>query len=250
MMSPSPWIRPLNRVPQPRLILFAFPHAGGGASSYHSWTRFLPANVALYAIQYPGRETRINEPPVSSMQEMIPPLGAAIAGFLQRPFIFFGHSLGAMVAFETVKLLAQRDIMLPQHLFVSAARAPHVPVAHEPYHKLPSDQFWQKLEGLSGTPTAVLQHADFKALLEPMLRADFALAEAYIRPKLEPIHIPLTALTGMQDTYVVQDDVLAWASHTTAAFRHHQIQGNHFFPQSQAATVTSILLNYIHQKAL
>ncbi|MCA9926175.1 MAG: thioesterase [Anaerolineales bacterium] len=247
MIKPStPWIRPLNRVTQPRLILFAFPHAGGGASSFHAWTRFVPADVALYAIQYPGRETRIAEVPVGSMQEMIPVLAQAITPFLQRPSIFFGHSLGAMVAFETVQFLAKQKAPLPQHLFVSAARAPHVPVWHEPYHKLPGEQFWQKLKELNGTPTAVFQHPEFKALFEPMLRADFALAETYFKPEPDPIHIPLTALAGMQDTHVALDDVLAWASHTTALFRHHHIQGDHFFIQAQAATVTSILLNYTY----
>lgn len=245
MMIPStPWIRPLNRVVQPRLILFAFPHAGGGASSFHAWARFLPADVALYAVQYPGRETRIKEAPVGSMPEMIPVLAQALMPFLQRPSLFFGHSLGAMVAFETVQFLAKQKAPLPQHLFVSAARAPHVPIWHEPYHKLPGEQFWQKLEELNGTPTAVLQHPEFKALVEPMLRADFALAETYFKPEPDPIHIPLTAFAGMQDTYVALDDVKAWAAHTTAPFRYHHIQGDHFFVQKQAAAVIPILLNH------
>lgn len=244
-MTPNKWVRILKTTNYPRLHLIGFPYAGGGASAFHPWARFLPPHVALCAVQYPGRETRINETPYTQMQDMLPDLVEALTPFLTVPTVFFGHSLGAMIAYETVKQLERQAASLPQHLFISAARAPHVPMRHDPYHILPGTEFWQRIGEMGGTPTAVLHHPEFKALLEPTLKADFAVAETYQRPDRVPVRIPLTVFIGLLDTYVDVDDVLAWKPYTTAQFNAHRIQAGHFFLQDYAAMLTSIILSYV-----
>src|SRR5262245_27618913 len=130
----SHWIVRFGQRPHARMRLFCFPYAGSGASVYRAWPEQLPPDVELCAVQMPGREGRYAEPLLTDVHALTPPLCAGIAPYLDRPFAFFGHSLGALVAYETTVRLAREQGLSPAMLFVSGHRAPHLPRTHEPIH--------------------------------------------------------------------------------------------------------------------
>ena len=219
--------------PEARVLLFCFPYAGGGGSLYWTWNRTLPTEVQVCPLQLPGRESRMFEPAFDRLS----PLGGALAEvlppLLDRPFAFFGHSMGALIAFELARELRRRDLPAPAHLFASCARAPQLPRAAEPVHHLPEAAF---LEGVSrrygALPAALLQNAEMLQLFLPTLRADFALLETYSYENEPPLDCPITAVAALEDQTVTREDAAAWAMQTSSRFDLWTYPGNHFYLQN------------------
>jgi medium-chain acyl-[acyl-carrier-protein] hydrolase len=129
----SSWIQYGQRKPSVRLRLFCFPYAGGSASLYRGWSERLPAEVEVCPIQLPGRENRLLEKPFSQLQPLVEALGEALLSYLDEPYAFFGHSMGALISFELTRLLRREGcVRLPERLLVSARCAPHLPDADAP----------------------------------------------------------------------------------------------------------------------
>src|SRR5438552_7109196 len=118
------WLACLKPRPHAAVRLFCFPYAGGGASAFRCWPDALPASIEVCPVQLPGRETRFREPPYTRLAPLAEALGHALRPFLDRPFAFFGHSMGALVAFELTRWLRRAGGPQPAHLFVSACAAP------------------------------------------------------------------------------------------------------------------------------
>ena len=220
-------------VPRPdaaaRLRLFCFPYAGGGALAFYPWPRGLPAGVEMCAVQLPGREARLGEAAIGAWNVLLDRLTEALVPFMDRPFAFYGHSLGAHVAFELTRRLRRDGRPPPFHLFVGGRRAPHCPMDRPEAHALPDDEFAAELRRLAGTPEEVLQDRELLDLLLPMLRADFALAERHEWRPEPPLPIPITAYSGTEDEHVPHESVDAWREHTSVRFRHRPLPGGHFF---------------------
>lgn len=243
-MSNSKWIRVLKSSNNPAMHLVCFPYAGGGASVFHGWAKLLPNHITLNAVQYPGRENRISEKPYTYIADIVPAIIENIGSILNanEPVYFFGHSLGAMIAYETVKALGANA---PKMLMVSGARAPHIPPREDQFHGLPVRQFWDKVAEMQGTPQAILENEEFRNLLEPMLRADFQMAETYHNLQKFPLSCPMVAFCGTHDEHVSIDDMRAWSGYTASAFNMHRIQGGHFFMNENPQSVLTILTNYM-----
>jgi surfactin synthase thioesterase subunit len=212
-----------------RLRLFCFPHAGGGASLFRTWTRDLPADVHVCAIRLPGREGRITEAPFTRLQPLVQTLRKALWRYLDIPFAFFGHSLGALVAFELAREIAARNGTQPSTLFVSGHRAPQIPYPRKPICALPPEEFLQELRHLGGTPVEVLQSPELMDLLLPVLRADFAVCETYVYESGERLQSPISAFGGSDDPEVSNDDLTGWGTETDASFKLRILPGDHFF---------------------
>src|SRR5262245_53644991 len=144
--------------------LFCFPYAGGGASVYRGWAGCLPGSVDVCPVQLPGREARFREPPFARIGPLVEALAASIRPWLDRPFAFFGHSMGALIAFELSRRLQHEHGLQPVRLFVSGCAAPQVQTEREAIHALPADQFRQELRRLNGTPAAVLEDDELMEL--------------------------------------------------------------------------------------
>jgi surfactin synthase thioesterase subunit len=127
MYTTGPWVRRFTPRPKARLRLFCFPYAGGGASLYRGWSKALPLEVEVCSIQLPGREDRLREAPITSISLLVQALSYAIRPYLDRPFAFWGHSMGALIAFELARQLRREVMPEPGHLFVSGRGAPQVP---------------------------------------------------------------------------------------------------------------------------
>jgi medium-chain acyl-[acyl-carrier-protein] hydrolase len=226
---PERWLAYREINPRARLRVFCFPYAGGGASAYRGWAAALPSDVEVCPVQLPGRESRLREPAYERVEPLIQALADVLALHSDLPFVFFGHSMGALISFELARELRRRGSAGPLHLFVSARRAPQVPAREENIHDLPEPQFVAKLRELNGTPEEVLQHAELMRLLLPVLRADFAVNEAYTFQPEEPLEAGISAFGGLGDVEVTRDDLAGWSVHTRGTFRLRMLPGDHFF---------------------
>jgi surfactin synthase thioesterase subunit len=236
------WIKIFEPRPRAELRLFCFPYAGGGASIYRLWPRGLPPEVEVVGVQPPGREARWRE---EAFRHVAPMADEALRGIdphLDRPFAFFGHSMGAILAFEVARRLARDGRTPPRHLIVSGRPAPTVAESHPPIHDLPRDEFIDQIRRYSGTPEEVLQNDELMGLLEPLLRADFAVSESYRHeargqdgqdgqdgPDAVKLTVPLAALGGTDDIDVPVEALDPWSEETSGPFRKHIVEGGHFF---------------------
>lgn len=209
--------------------LFCFPYAGGGASIFNTWPRGLPGEVEVVAVQPPGREGRIAERPIADMHELADALHRELAPQFDRPFALFGHSNGGLMAFELARRLRRAGGPLPRLLITSGRPAPQLPLDDSPIHDLPRDEFIAALRRFKGTPDEILQNAEIMELLEPLLRADFALGETYRYDPEPPLDLPITAFGGVRDDEVTREQVEGWREQTAAGFRMQMFPGDHFF---------------------
>ena len=227
--------------PQATVRLFCFPYAGAGASTFRDWPHSLPANVEVVGIQLPGRENRYTEKKLDRLEDVLKALRNVIAGMSDLPFIFFGHSVGALIAFELTRLLHRDGLRGPRHLVVSGRRAPQSVSADEPMHSMDDAAFLSKLGELNGTPRELLQNAELMKLVMPLLRADFAVAERYVCNDLTPVACPLTAIGGDRDTGVSPNELAAWSAVAGGSFRHEVFPGDHFFIHPSKVQVLALI---------
>lgn len=227
------WVATPRPNPAATHRLFCFSYAGGGTAIYSSWPAALPAWVEMCAIRLPGRESRMAEKPFTSVSALVPPLIEGLRPFLDKPFLFFGHSLGGFVAYETIRQLRHAQLPLPQKLFVSGTRAPHLPDPEPPIHNLPDPEFIAELRRLNGTPEAVLANEELLALVLPYLRADFSASETYTCEPHHPLNIPITAFGGQHDPKASREQLEGWQVHTHQPVLVDILPGDHFFIHSE-----------------
>lgn len=215
--------------PTARLRLFCFPYSGSGASAFQAWTARLPREVELCAVQLPGRETRLRETPLTSLRPLLEALMDVIPPYLDKPYVFFGHSLGALIAFELARKLRRDYQTVPLQLFVSARPAPQTPPRESPVYRLPDEQFIESLRQFNGTADAVLDNKELMNLLLPVLRADFQINETYFCTAEEPLECPITAFRGADDEMTSYANVDGWREQTSNSFILRTLPGGHFF---------------------
>ncbi|NJM23682.1 MAG: thioesterase [Richelia sp. SM1_7_0] len=239
-ISINSWLTCTKPNPQAKVRLFCFPYAGGGSLIFREWSQELLPYIEVYTIQLPGRESRLQEPAFNRLQPLVEQLSQAILPNLNQPFAFFGHSMGGLIAFEVTRCL-RRWGLHPMHLFISGARAPHLPDLDPPINNLPQTEFIEELRRFNGTPTTILENAELMELLLPTLRADFAVLETYIYTTEPPLSCPITVFGGLEDEIVNQDELKAWKEHTNQTFCLQMLPGNHFFLQQERARLLQFI---------
>jgi medium-chain acyl-[acyl-carrier-protein] hydrolase len=243
-MSPPPpaletWLPFRRPNSAARVRLFCLPFAGGGASVYRPWDGGLPLTVELCAVQPPGRETRFREPAYTRLAPLVVALADAIEPLVDLPAVFYGHSMGAITAFELIREL--RGQPAPARLIVGGRRAPDRPPRGAPLHDLPDSEFLDALKRLNGTRSAVLENDDLMRVLLPVLRADFAAHETYEYVDEEQIDCPILAVTGADDSICPPAELEAWRRHTRAGFEAVTLPGDHFFLQSHRPMLLDLI---------
>ena len=196
---------------------------------FRRWVDRMAASVEVCPVQLPGRGNRIREAPFTQMTPLVESLAEGLSPFLERPFAFFGHSLGAIVSFELALKLQREKGKLPLHLFVSGRRAPCIPRQDPITYNLPDEEFVEELRRLNGTPKEILEHSELMQLMLPVLKADFEISETYRHSGENLRGCPITAFGGKQDEEVPQDYLEAWQEHTTGPFKQRMLPGDHFF---------------------
>jgi len=199
---------------------------------FNLWLRELPSAIELSAVQLPGRESRIGEPNITRMSDLIAELVDGLSGVTHGAYALYGHSIGALIAFELSRELRRRGKPLPIHLFVSARRAPQCPPV-PPTHHLGDKEFLADITKRYGEiPSAILSEPEVLSVYLRILRADVALMDTYRYDDEPPLTVPVTAYGGIQDRTVTQSMLEAWRVHTSSTFRLQMFDGGHFFPDA------------------
>ena len=223
---PAEWFRLFRPNPSAVVRLLCFTPVGGSASLYSHWGRDWPM-VEVHALQAPGRETRIRERPLTRMEDLVDGIIANLP--YDKPFAFFGHSLGGTVAYEAACRLREQGRRLPVFLFISASPAPAVARDRRNRHLLSEPEMLDYLRFLGGTPEEVLSNREIMALALPVLRADFEVADTYTYTRRSPLSIPISVFGGMQDAEVRENELAAWRFHAGGPFRKKMFAGDHFY---------------------
>jgi medium-chain acyl-[acyl-carrier-protein] hydrolase len=209
--------------------LFCFPYAGGGASIYRSWYGELDDGVDVCPVQLPGRENRIAETPFTNIKLLTDLLADAIYPFLDKPFVFFGHSMGSQIAFELAGKIKTKFDMEPLQLFISGCHAPHLNTPPPLIHEYPDNEFIRGIKNYGGTPEAIFLNKDLTELVLPALRADFLMTENYKAKIRKLLTCPITSFCGTEDHRYYDDLIKAWSRHTSGPFDFYMVPGDHFF---------------------
>lgn len=215
-----------NSAAEVRLHCLPFP--GAGASAYLPWADILPPWVELCAVQLPGREDRFLEEPLTRFPDVVEAVAAALAPGATRPYALFGHSGGALLAYDVARALAARGLPRPVHLFVSGESAPGHPSADAPAHALPDAAFLEAVRARGGLDEELLANEELVELVLPILRADFTWYETYRPAQGALLDCPVTAYAGRADDLIDLAGVRRWGELTTGPFKVHILDGDHF----------------------
>jgi medium-chain acyl-[acyl-carrier-protein] hydrolase len=188
-------------------------------------------------VQLPGREHRLRERPFTSLSALVPVMAQGLEPYFDKPFAFFGHSLGAMVAFELARHLRREDRPLPLCLFVSGRPAVQIAGVDPITYNLPEPEFIEELRNLDGTPKEVLEHPELMQLMMPLLRADFEMVQTYSYTPEPRFDFPISVYGGLEDQHVSHDQLKAWQEQTAASFVMRMFPGGHFFLHSSQPLV-------------
>jgi medium-chain acyl-[acyl-carrier-protein] hydrolase len=220
--------------------VLCFPHACGGPTAFRDWPGLLPPGVRVDAVALPGREHRLGEVPPRSLLISARHIAAELVD-CGTPQVFFGHSLGAMLAFETARRLRALGAPLPRHLIVSGARPPQMPRATT-IHARPDEDLLAELRRLKATPEEVLRAGEVMEALLPTVRADFTAVETYAYVPEPPLELTLTALGGVHDPDVTAAHLRAWRAHAEVFAGYRQLAGDHFYllGDAQPAVVRTV----------
>lgn len=232
----SPWLAG-RQVEGRALRLYCFAYAGGGANTFAAWPGGLPADIEVVPVQMPGRGARFSEKPLADLPAIVHQLASVISTQAATPCAFFGHSLGALIAFETARELERRRVGAPALLMVSGCAAPQRRGEMRRLHLLDDQALVDALRDYQGTPPAILAHAELMQMLLPMLRADFELACDYAYRPAPPLAAPLVVLAGRGDERIEPDQVQAWQLDASRPIELHWFDGDHFFVDSQRDAV-------------
>ncbi|MEU5687395.1 thioesterase II family protein [Streptomyces venezuelae] len=238
----DPWIRRFRPRPEADVRLICFPHAGGSASYFHPLAQsptLLPDTEVL-AVQYPGRQDRRRERLLDGVPEMADRIAEALLPFDDRPMAFFGHSMGAVLAFEVAQRLREGATGEPRALFVSGRRAPSVH-RRGTVHLLNDADLVGELRRAGGTDPRFLDDEELLAEIIPVVRSDYRAVELYQWAPTSPLSCPVTALVGDRDPQAPVDEVEAWRQHTDGPFDLKVFSGGHFYLNTHQRGVADVI---------
>jgi medium-chain acyl-[acyl-carrier-protein] hydrolase len=231
--------------PDAALRLYCFHHAGGGAAAYRGWPDLVGTSIEIIAVRLPGRENRFAESRFRRMADVVEALQGPLRAGLDRPYAFFGHSLGALVAYETALMLARDAALPPAHLFAAASPFPdreRPDGPGGPLHALPDDTLIERLREYGGIPASILAQRGLLAVMLPTIRDDLELGSTYRAPCTGALSCPVTALAGADDGTVSEQDIARWRAATSGPFHVRVISGGHFFATEAVADTVGIVL--------
>jgi medium-chain acyl-[acyl-carrier-protein] hydrolase len=239
----NPWLVALNAPVAPRAQLICLPFGGGSSSAFRAWAALFPAHVQLSAVDLPGRAARFAEPALTAIDQVIAGLGS-LPDF-SLPTVLFGHSLGALLAYEWLSHLYESGRQLPVHLVVSGRGPPQTPRTRAPIHHLPDAEFLTEVRRYQGMPDAVLQHQELVELMLPILRADFTITERYQHRPRGALPVSMLILGGEHDPMVDVTQLHAWRSLSAHASQVETFPGGHFYLDQHCAAIVGRLLSLL-----
>jgi medium-chain acyl-[acyl-carrier-protein] hydrolase len=227
--------------------LFCFSYAGGSATIYSQWPAIFPSWIQICPVQIPGRGGRIREKPYTQLLPLVHAIYEGIGSQLDKPFGFFGHSLGSILGFELSRLLRANGQPLPAYLFASGSSAPTLLNYDRPTYALPEAEFIEELARLNGTPREVLEHPELMALLIPILRADFEVIQTYLYTPEPPLNCPIYVFGGLMDSEIPRENLEEWKAQTSGSFALSMLAGDHFFLNQNARNITEVICRELYK---
>jgi medium-chain acyl-[acyl-carrier-protein] hydrolase len=222
--------------------LICIPYAGGNASIYHEWADLFPKEVEVLAVQLPGRGSRFIEERYTEINRLIPALVKELVPFTDKPFMLFGHSMGALLCYELAHQLVKLEPGTLQHLFVSAYRAPQLASDRKVLrHELPVHELKELFRQLNGIPAEIMNNDDLMNIILPILRSDIQLCDTYTYLERPPLPCGITAFGGSRDPEVNVNQLQAWKEQTASEFGLHMLPGDHFFIHTQQELLIGLL---------
>jgi surfactin synthase thioesterase subunit len=238
----SDWLLRSPALGPARLRLFCFPYAGAGAAVYRLWPQALPPDVDVCLVQPPGRALRPTAEPFADLRLLVSAAAAALRPYFDLPFVLFGHSMGAIVAFELARHLRRQHQLAPALLVVSGSPGPQCPDTQPPLRHLPDVPFVHAVQArYNAIPPEILADPELVKFIVPSLKADVTALETYQHLWEPPLDCPLSVYGGREDLRVGQPEIEAWREHTRATLRVRMFPGGHFFVDSHRAAVLEAL---------
>ena len=242
----TPWLVRPRPNPAAAMRFFCLPYAGGGASVFRNWPAGLPDTIEFCPILLPGRESRFRDRPFTRMTPLIDELGRALIPWLDRPFALFGHSMGALIAFELARRIRRTAALSPVCLVVSGCRPPRATFLDPGVYALPDREFLDRLSRrYRAIPDAVRANAELLELVLPTLRADFELLAEYAYAEEDALTCPILAVGGDKDDTVSVEDVKGWAEYTRGPFTCRIVAGDHFFLKTAESELLAMLAGLV-----
>ncbi|MFR9727666.1 thioesterase II family protein [Saccharopolyspora sp. MS10] len=243
-LDPGKWLRRYHPAPEAAVRLVCFPHAGGSASFYRPVATAHSPGADVVVLQYPGRQDRHREPLLATVDEYAAAVTEVLAAEPELPTVFFGHSMGALLAFEVAHLLEHGAGAPPRSLVVSGRRAPCT-ARDERVHQLDDEGLLADVRGLNGA-AAALEDEEVVRMSLPAIRNDYRAVETYPVRADRVVDCPIAVLLGDDDPKTTQDEALRWKEHTCDAFRLRTFRGGHFYLVQHATAVNEELAEELH----
>ena len=242
MASTNPLIRCIKPRPDARIRLYCIPFAGGGASVFRLWQEHLPSIVEVQSVQLPGRENRLMETPFSDAREAAKAIADVVEPDLDRDYAIFGHSMGALIAFELLRELQSRGAKRASYLFASAFRAPHLPNPDAAMHELSDEELLDEIDRrYDAVPAAARESEELLELILPGIRGDTTVCDAYRFSDGEQLSCPIEALGGESDPIVRPELLEPWREQTSHDFQRTLFPGDHFYLQPSQAALLKLI---------
>jgi len=237
---------------EPRLRVFCFHHAGGSASVFGGWQTILGRSAEVLPVQLPGREKRIREPRITEMTVLTAELERHLGPFLRRPYVFYGHSMGALIAYNLTRLLLADGRPAPEMLLVGACAAPHLRPVPPGVEDLPDDELAAWLIQMGGMSALLLDYPDWLRAAAALAHDDLVLCCSHQYSDFPPLPCPIQAFAGQADNMLPAEAVRAWAQHTQALDDLRQVSGDHLFirdPANSFFTQLALVLERVTETA-
>ncbi len=244
------WLKSFSKTNQkPKLTLVCFPYAGGGANIYRNWPTSLNEDIEVKAVSLPGREARILEKNITSADEACDAIAQELlTQHWSQPLVFFGHSMGSMLAYEVAIRLQENYNWAPKMLFVSGRQAPHKKLGGN-FHLAPDNIFIEELKRLNGTPSSIFEDEEMRLIALAILRADYKLLETYKIKSTVALRAPIITCCGNNDPEVKTSEMNDWAELTSVSCHHHIFDGGHFYLSEKIKELTGLINSQlIHHK--
>lgn len=222
--------------------IYFLPFAGGSSYSFTNFAPLFSSEFEFRTLEVPGRGTRITENLLTDANDLCEDFFHQLQsdGAFTMPYVFYGHSMGALLGFLLLRKIRSEKLPLPLHFYASGRGGPSYPDWREKYHQLSDADFKQKLKELGGSPKEVLEHDSLMAFFLPILRADFQLVESYVYTREEVFDLPITVFIGESDE-ATYPEAEAWQQETVQPIAIHVLPGDHFFLFEQAKEIVRLI---------
>lgn len=237
----SEWFVPFEPPSTASRRVFVFPHAGSSVAPFRKWYDVIDRQIDLRVVQIPGSGGRLKEPGFTKMPELIEALTAQIQSLMNVPYVFFGHSLGALIAFETCRALSRSGARSCDHLIVAGFRAPQIPRQTPLTYTLSDELFLEKMKTSRMTPPVIFSRPGLVNLFLPPMKRNCELGETYRYDGGSALEVPVTALSGANDDSVTREEVDAWREITSGPATFRELSGDHFFIHDHVDDMTALL---------